>query len=88
MCVPAQTFADPDVQVKVHGHIGRRIGDCIERRVKAQDTDELIEPFGRLTEGDRWQMEFIGKWMLGACSSYAHSHDAALKAKPTRRCAA
>lgn len=81
MCVSAQTFADPDVKVKVHGHIGRRISDCIEKRVKAQDTDELIEPFRHLTEGGRWQMEFIGKWMLGACSSYAYSHDAALKAK-------
>lgn len=80
-CLSAQTFADPGVQVKVNGHIGSRIADCIERRVKAQDTDGLIEPFRHLTEGGGWQMEFIGKWMLGACASYAYSHDAGLKAK-------
>ena len=77
----AQTFADDGIRVKIRNHIGRRIDTCIEHRVKAQDTDELIAPFRSYTEGGGWQMEFIGKWMLGACASYAYSHDAALRTK-------
>lgn len=80
-CATAQTFADGGIQIKIRNHIGRRIDTCIERRVKAQDTDELIAPFRQYTEGGGWQMEFIGKWMLGACASYAYSHDAALRDK-------
>lgn len=59
-CATAQTFADGGIQIKIRNHIGRRIDTCIERRVKAQDTDELIAPFRQYTEGGGWQMEFIG----------------------------
>lgn len=79
----AQTFADSRVQVKIRNYVGKRIDMCINRRVKAQDTDLLVEPFRHMTEGSGWQTEFLGKWMLGACASYAYSHDTDLLAKIT-----
>lgn len=42
----AQVVNDSPVrQVKISGYVGTRIADCIERRVKAQDVDHLVEPF-------------------------------------------
>jgi len=68
---------------KIGGHIGERIDACIENRVKAQDTDTLVEPFRHNTEGTRWQTEFIGKWMLGAIASYRYQPDQQLLDKIT-----
>lgn len=52
--------------VTIGDYVGDRINSCIENRVKCQNTALLVEPFRHLTEGSRWQTEFIGKWMLGA----------------------
>ncbi len=61
--------------VEVKGYVGERISDCIARRVKGQDVNELVEPFRHRTESRLWQSEFWGKWMLGAISSYEYTHD-------------
>lgn len=68
---------------KIGGHVGNRIDVCINKRVKPQDTDILIEPFRHNTEGSRWQTEFIGKWMLGAIASYRYQPDQQLLDKIT-----
>lgn len=68
---------------KIGGYVGKRIDDCIENRVKPQDTDTLVEPFRHNTEGTRWQTEFIGKWMLGAIASYRYKPDPQLLDKIT-----
>ena len=68
---------------KVDGYVGDRIDACINGRVMAQDVDILVEPFRHLTEGDRWQMEFIGKWMLGAIDTYRYQPTPELLAKIT-----
>lgn len=62
-------------KMEIGGYIGERIQTCIENRVKAQNVEELIEPFLNLTEGKGWQSEFLGKWMLGAISSYEYTRD-------------
>lgn len=68
-------------QVELHGHIGTRIDACIETNVMSQDIDHLIEPFKHKTETERWQSEFWGKWMLGACQSYQYTKNPVLLKK-------
>ena len=58
--------AQANKTIKIEDYVGGRIESCINNRVKSQDTKQLVEPFRHLTEGTRWQTEFIGKWMLGA----------------------
>ena len=62
-------------QVRISGYLGKRINDCIERRVKVQDVDHLVEPFRHQNETDRWQTEFWGKWIQGAIASYRYNQD-------------
>lgn len=64
--------------VTMQGYVGDKISSCIDNRVKCQNTALLVEPFRHLTEGSRWQTEFIGKWMLGAIASYRYTNDEAL----------
>ena len=61
--------------IKLGGHIGKRIDDCIANITKKADTEYLIEPFRHREERKYWQTEFIGKWMLGAVAGYEYSHD-------------
>lgn len=61
--------------VKIGGYVGGRIDDCINRRVKAQDVDHLVEPFRHQEEHSRWQTEFWGKWIQGAIASYQYNQD-------------
>lgn len=67
--------AQANKTIKIEDYVGGRIESCINNRVKSQDTKQLVEPFRHLTEGTRWQTEFIGKWMLGAIGSYRYNHD-------------
>ncbi len=62
-------------KVKIGGYLGSRIDACVGQRVKAQDVEELIEPFRNRTEIRRWQSEFWGKWVLGAIGSYRYTGD-------------
>jgi hypothetical protein len=73
--------AQANKTIKIEDYVGGRIESCINNRVKSQDTKQLVEPFRHLTEGTRWQTEFIGKWMLGAIGSYRYNHDAELLQK-------
>ncbi len=68
--------------VRLHGYVGERIDQCIEKRVMGQNADELIQPFRTQTETrGLWRSEFWGKWVQGAISSYRYNHDPALYAK-------
>ncbi len=73
--------AQANKTIKIEDYVGGRIESCINNRVTSQDTKQLVEPFRHLTEGTRWQTEFIGKWMLGAIGSYRYNHDAELLQK-------
>ncbi len=80
-CLPlkAQIAVNSSVEsVKIGGYVGSRIDDCIEKRVKAQDVEHLVEPFRLRNESHRWQSEFWGKWIQGAIASYRYSRDAEL----------
>lgn len=61
--------------VTIGDYVGDRISSCIENRVKCRNNALLVEPFRHLTEGSKWQTEFIGKWMLGAIASYRYTDD-------------
>lgn len=72
----AQVAVNSSVQqIQINGYLGRRIDDCIEHRVKAQDVEHLVEPFRNKTEKSRWQSEFWGKWIQGAIASYRYNQD-------------
>ena len=64
--------------VALRGHLGRRILECVENRVLAQDPDRLIEPFRHRDEKSCWQTEFWGKWALSAASAWRSTRDARL----------
>jgi uncharacterized protein len=60
------------------GYLGNKINLCIEKRIKAQDVDHLIEPFRHKEETRLWQSEFWGKWIQSAIAAYDYNHDPAL----------
>ena len=68
----------PADDIRLSGYMGKRIDDCIGRRIKAQDTEHLTEPFRHREEQSRWQTEFWGKWMLGAADACRYTRDTAL----------
>lgn len=77
----AQRDIRPANRISLKGHIGERLDACIAHNVIDQDVDHLIAPFKQKTETERWQSEFLGKWMLGACKAYQYKKDAGLLKK-------
>jgi len=61
--------------IKIEGYLGEKINQVIEKRIKSQDVDYLIEPFRHKEETHLWQSEFWGKWILSAIASYNYTHD-------------
>ncbi len=61
--------------VKIEGYLGDKMNLCIEKRIKAQDVDHLIEPFRHKDETHLWQSEFWGKWIQSAIAAYNYNHD-------------
>ncbi|MCF6331898.1 MAG: glycoside hydrolase family 127 protein [Draconibacterium sp.] len=76
--VPDKLSSIPQNQLKLGGYVGNRTDMIINNRVKAQDYDYLVEPFRHKNETHLWQMEFWGKWMLGAVAAWEYTHDAQL----------
>lgn len=60
---------------KIEGYLGDKINLVIEKRIKAQDADYLVEPFRHKDETHLWQSEFWGKWILSAIASYDYNRD-------------
>ena len=66
-------------KVTLSGYIGQKINDCIERRVKTQNVDEIVNPFFKQDEvNGMWGSEFWGKWVQGAIASYRYNADPSL----------
>jgi uncharacterized protein len=61
--------------IKIEGYIGEKINQVIEKRIKSQDDDYLIEPFRHKEETHLWQSEFWGKWIQSAIASYNYNRD-------------
>ncbi len=76
--IPESLKTIPQNQIILEGHVGKQINQIIKNRVVAQDYDYLVEPFRHKNETRLWQMEFWGKWMLGAVAAWEYSHDAEL----------
>lgn len=70
----------PVSTIKLDGYIGEKINLCIEKRIKAQDVDHLIEPFRHKEETRLWQSEFWGKWIQSAIAAYDYNRDPELLA--------
>lgn len=66
--------------VRIGGYLGGKMDLVIEKRIKAQDVDHLIEPFRHRNETRMWQSEFWGKWIQGAIAAYDYNHDPELLA--------
>jgi len=67
--------------IQVNGYLGKRIDECISGRIMPQDLNHIIEPFRNKVETSKWQSEFWGKWMLGACDAYKYNKDPELLRK-------
>lgn len=74
--VPTLLKTIPQNQLKIKGYVGEKTDLIFDKRVKAQDYDYLVEPFQHKNETNRWQMEFWGKWILGAVVAWEYEHDA------------
>jgi uncharacterized protein len=61
--------------IKIEGYMGEKINQVIEKRIKSQDVDYLIEPFRHKDETHLWQSEFWGKWIQSAIASYNYNRD-------------
>jgi DUF1680 family protein len=61
--------------IKIEGYLGEKINLVIEKRIKNQDVEQLIEPFRHKNETHLWQSEFWGKWIQSAIASYDYNHD-------------
>ncbi|MGM9620456.1 MAG: glycoside hydrolase family 127 protein, partial [Bacteroidaceae bacterium] len=77
----AKKVARPEVtQVSMQGYVGQRYADCINRRVKSENTDTLISVFRLQDEREGlWGSEFWGKWVQGAIGMYHFTHNPELK---------
>jgi uncharacterized protein len=65
----------PVSSIIIEGYLGEKMNLCIEKRIKAQDVDHLIEPFRHKEETRLWQSEFWGKWIQSAIAAYKYNHD-------------
>ncbi len=65
----------PQNQLKLEGYVGKQTDLIFNNRVLAQDYGYLVEPFRHKNETRLWQMEFWGKWMLGAVAAWEYTHD-------------
>jgi DUF1680 family protein len=69
----------PASSVKILGYLGEKINLCIEKRIKTEDPDYLVEPFRHKEETRLWQTEFWGKWIQSAIAAYEYNHDPDLR---------
>jgi DUF1680 family protein len=61
--------------IKIGGFLGEKMNLVIEKRIKAQDFEHLVQPFKTKNETRLWQSEFWGKWIQGAVGAYNYNHD-------------
>ena len=73
--VSDKMFSYSPNSIKIDGYLGEKINLVIEKRIKSQDVDQLVEPFRHKNETHLWQSEFWGKWIQSAIASYDYNHD-------------
>lgn len=68
--------------VKIEGHIGEKIDQCIHNRIKVQQLDNLVELFQtKELDPGGYRGEFIGKWAAAAGLAYRYQPDEELEKK-------
>lgn len=65
---------------QLNGFIAQKLDAAYQRRILAQDADNLIRPFQNRTEASCWQSEFWGKWFTSALLAYRYKPSPQLKA--------
>jgi DUF1680 family protein len=73
--VSDKIFSFPSNSIKIEGYLGDKINLVMEKRIKSQDVEELVEPFRHKNETHLWQSEFWGKWIQSAIASYDYNRD-------------
>jgi DUF1680 family protein len=73
--VSDKIFSYSSNSTKIEGYLGDKINLVIEKRIKSQDVDQLVEPFRHKNESHLWQTEFWGKWIQSAIASYEYNRD-------------
>lgn len=73
--VSDRIFSYSPNSIKIDGYLGEKINMVIEKRIKSQDGDYLVEPFRHKNETHLWQSEFWGKWIQSAIASYDYNRD-------------
>jgi hypothetical protein len=73
--VSDKLFSFPANSIKIEGYLGEKIDLVIEKRIKSQDVEMLVDPFRHKDETHLWQSEFWGKWIQSAIASYNYNHD-------------
>ncbi|HEX7493182.1 MAG TPA: hypothetical protein VF346_03105, partial [Bacteroidales bacterium] len=73
--VSDKMFSYPPNSIKIEGYLGDKIDLGIEKRIKSQDVEMLVEPFRHKDETHLWQSEFWGKWIQSAIASYEYNRD-------------
>ncbi len=68
----------PQHNLRIKGYVGQKTDDILKKQLIAQDWDYLVEPFRHHEETHLWQMEFWGKWILGAVAAWEYYHDPVL----------
>ncbi len=76
--IPYQLKTIDPTQLSLRGFVGAKTDLILKKRVLSQNYDYLVEPFRHKNETRLWQMEFWGKWMLGAVAAWEYSQDATL----------
>jgi hypothetical protein len=73
--VSDKMFSCSPNSIKIEGYLGDKIDLVIDKRIKSQDVEMLVEPFRHKNETHLWQSEFWGKWIQSAIASYEYNHD-------------
>src|ERR1035437_4034349 len=73
--VSDKIFSYSSNSTKIEGYLGDKINLVIEKRIKSQDVDQLVEPFRHKNETHLWQSEFWGKWIQSAIAAYEYNND-------------
>jgi DUF1680 family protein len=73
--VPDKLFSYSPNSIKIEGYLGDKIDLVIEKRIKSQDVEMLVEPFRHKNETHLWQSEFWGKWIQSAIAAYEYNND-------------
>jgi DUF1680 family protein len=73
--VPDKMVSFSPSSVRISGYLGEKMNLVIDKRIKSQDVEHLIEPFRHKDETRLWQSEFWGKWIQSAIAAYDYNHD-------------